>query len=127
MDHESTGVRIIATNPILDRTIVDPLRGQRWVIQRGFVRSLFNRKTPHIMKKLKRITIQIDVRDIEDMTKVFWKIVGNMAKNGTETAEISIDSANVVFHMGYIEKSMKWTEKTIDGQTCRIYQSRMDD
>lgn len=79
------------------------------------------------MKKLKRITIQIDVRDCEDMTKVFWKTIGQMAKNGTETAEFSIDSANVVFHMGYIEKSMNWAEKTIDGQTCRIYQSRMDD
>lgn len=126
MDHESTGVRIIATNPFLDRTIVDPMWGQRWVIQRGFVRSVFNRKTPHIMRAKKRINIQIDVRDLSDLATI-WKAIDKMVKNGTEMAEFRHDTASVVMSMEFIERIQNWTEKTIDGKTCRIYQSRMND
>lgn len=77
--------------------------------------------------KLKQITIKIDVRDVEDLTKTFWAIVRDMAKKGTETAEFSNNGVNVMIHTEYMEKSMNWTEQTIDGNLCRIYQSRMDD
>jgi hypothetical protein len=78
------------------------------------------------MNPKKQINIQIDVNDLSDLVTI-WKTIHRMIRNGTEKAEFRHDRASVVLSMEYIEKTRNWVDETIDGKTCRIYQSRLND
>lgn len=78
------------------------------------------------MNAKKQINIQIDVNDLSDLVGI-WKTIHRMVRNGTEKAEFRHDTASVVISMEYIEQTRNWVNETIDGKTCRIYQSRLND
>jgi hypothetical protein len=64
-------------------------------------------------KKLKQINIQIQFRDLVDLTNVFHQLK-NQINDGNEFGEFHHETSSVQFTMEFLEKT-KYIEKQIDG------------
>jgi hypothetical protein len=74
-------------------------------------------------KKLKQINIQIQFRDLVDLTNVFHQLK-NQINDGNEFGEFHHETSSVQFTMEFLEKT-KYIEKQIDGVWFMIMEPKI--
>lgn len=74
--------------------------------------------------KLKQINIQIQFRDLVDLTNVFHQLK-NQINDGNEFGEFHHETSSVQFTMEFLEKT-KYIEKQIDGVWFMIMEPKIE-
>lgn len=74
--------------------------------------------------KLKQINIQIQFRDLVDLTNVFHQLK-NEINDGNEFGEFHHETSSVQFTMEFLEKT-KYIEKQIDGVWFMIMEPKIE-
>lgn len=74
-------------------------------------------------KKTKRVTMEIEVKDLKDLHVITWQMVNNLI-NGVEYYQNEWKSNKYWCQMEFVQKS-DFIEKQIDGKYYRIYKSNI--
>jgi hypothetical protein len=75
-------------------------------------------------KKLKQINIQIQFRELHDLTNVFHELK-NQINDGNEFGEFHHETSSVQFTMEFLEKT-NYIEKQIDGVWYCVFQPKIE-